>query len=122
MTIAADPRHFGARIGITAVLPTWGSAMSHHPHIHMMVPGGGISLDGERWIASRPAFLLPVHILSKLFRQLFLRQRKSAVVAIFQCPCDTSRLNTFRAIVNSSCAGMILTSTLLAASLMRSFA
>ena len=74
LTIAADPKHLGARIGITAVLHTWGSAMTHHPHVHMIVPGGGISLDGERWIASRPAFLLPVRVLSKLFRRLFLTQ------------------------------------------------
>src|SRR5476651_2044469 len=60
LAIAADPKRLGARIGITAVLHTWGSAMTHHPHIHMIVPGGGISLDDECWIASRPAFLLPV--------------------------------------------------------------
>jgi hypothetical protein len=72
MTIAADPRHLGARIGITAVLHAWGSAMTHHPHVHMIVPGGGISPDGTRWIGSRPAFLLPVRVLSKLFRRLFL--------------------------------------------------
>ena len=71
-TIAADPKHLGARIGITAVLHTWGSALTHHPHIHMIVPGGGISLDGRRWIASRPAFLLPVRVLGALFRRLFL--------------------------------------------------
>jgi hypothetical protein len=72
MTIAADPKHLGARIGITAVLHTWGSAMTHHPHVHMIVPGGGIALDGSRWISSRPAFLLPVRVLGKLFRRLFL--------------------------------------------------
>jgi hypothetical protein len=72
MTIAADPQHLGARIGITAVLHTWGSAMTHHPHVHMIVPGGGISHDGSRWITSRPAFLLPVRVLGKLFRRLFL--------------------------------------------------
>ena len=72
LTIAADPRHLGARIGITAVLHTWGSALTHHPHIHMIVPGGGISLDGQRWVSSRPAFLLPVRVLGKLFRRLFL--------------------------------------------------
>jgi hypothetical protein len=70
--IAADPKHLGARVGITAVLHTWGSAMTHHPHVHMIVPGGGISPDGTRWIGSRPAFLLPVRALSKLFRRLFL--------------------------------------------------
>ncbi len=72
LTIAADPRHLGARIGLTAVLHTWGSAMTHHPHIHMIVPGGGITLDGQRWVSSRPAFLLPVHVLSTLFRRRFL--------------------------------------------------
>jgi hypothetical protein len=72
LTIAADPRHLGARIGITAVLHSWGSAMTHHPHVHMIVPGGGIALDGTRWIASRPAFLLPVRVLGTLFRRLFL--------------------------------------------------
>jgi len=72
LRIAADPRHLGARIGITAVLHTWGSAMTHHPHVHMIVPGGGIALDGTRWISSRPAFLLPVRVLGALFRRLFL--------------------------------------------------
>jgi hypothetical protein len=72
MTIAADPKHLGARIGITAVLHTWGSAMTHHPHVHMIIPGGGISLDRRRWISSRPAFLLPVRVLGALFRRLFL--------------------------------------------------
>jgi len=72
LTIAADPRHLGARIGITAVLHSWGSALTHHPHIHMIVPGGGIALDGTRWISSRKGFLLPVRVLAKLFRRLFL--------------------------------------------------
>ena len=72
LTIAADRRHLGARIGITAVLHTWGSAMTHHPHIHLIVLGGGIKPDGSRWISSRPAFLLPVRVLGKLFRRLFL--------------------------------------------------
>jgi hypothetical protein len=72
LTIAADPQHLGARIGITAVLHTWGSALTHHPHVHMIVPGGGITPDGQRWISSRPAFLLPVRVLGKLFRRLFL--------------------------------------------------
>jgi len=74
LTIAADPKHLGARIGITAVLHTWGSAMTHHPHAHMIVPGGGIAPDGSRWISSRPAFLLPVRVLGKLFRRLFLNR------------------------------------------------
>lgn len=71
-TIAADPRHLGARIGITAVLHTWGSALTHHPHIHAVVPGGGLSADGTRWIAGRVRFFLPVRVLSRLFRRLFL--------------------------------------------------
>ena len=72
LTIAADPHHLGARIDITAVLHTWGSAMMHHPHVHMIVPGGGIAPGGMQWISSRPAFLLPVRVLGKLFRRLFL--------------------------------------------------
>ena len=73
-TIAADPKHLGARIGITSVLHTWGSAMTHHPHVHMIVAGGGISPDGERWVACRPGFFLPVRVLSRLFRRLFLEK------------------------------------------------
>src|SRR5690606_34474788 len=72
LAIAAERKHLGARIGITAVLHIWGSAMTHHPHVHMIVPGGGITPDGSRWISSRPAFLLPVRVLGKLFRRLFL--------------------------------------------------
>jgi hypothetical protein len=71
-TIAADPRHLGARIGATLVLHTWGSALTHHPHVHGIVPGGGLSPDGERWIACRPGFFLPVRVLSRLFRRRFL--------------------------------------------------
>jgi hypothetical protein len=64
----ADPKHLGARIGITSVLHTWGLAPTHHPHVHMIVPGGGISLDGTRWVPCRPDFILPVEVLSRLFR------------------------------------------------------
>lgn len=71
-TIAADPRHLGAHIGLTLVLHTWGSALTHHPHVHGVVPGGGLSLDGTRWVACRPGFFLPVRVLSRLFRRLFL--------------------------------------------------
>ncbi len=74
ITIAADPKHLGARIGITSVLHTWGSALTHHPHVHMIVPGGGISLDGKRWVSCRPGFFLPVRVLSRLFRRLFLEK------------------------------------------------
>jgi Putative transposase/Transposase zinc-binding domain len=73
LTIASDPKHLGARIGITAVLHTWGSALTHHPHVHMIVPGGGLSDNGERWIACGPTFFLPVRVLSRLFRRLFLK-------------------------------------------------
>jgi hypothetical protein len=78
LTIAADPKHLGARIGITAVLHTWGSALTHHPHIHCIVPGGGISLDGTRWLTCRPGFFLPVRVLSRLFRRLFLETLTAA--------------------------------------------
>jgi hypothetical protein len=74
ITIADDPKHLGARIGLTAVLHTWGSAMTHHPHVHMIVPGGGLSQDGSRWVPCRPAFFLPVRVLSRLFRRLFLKK------------------------------------------------
>ncbi|WP_407112447.1 IS91 family transposase [Bradyrhizobium sp. LMG 9283] len=74
LTIAADPKHLGARIGITSVLHTWGSALTHHPHVHMIVPGGGISPDGQRWVSCRPGFFLPVRVLSHLFRRLFLEK------------------------------------------------
>jgi len=72
LTIAADAKHLGARIGITSVLHTWGSAMTHHPHVHMIVPGGGVSPDGTRWVSCKPGFFLPVRVLSRLYRRLFL--------------------------------------------------
>jgi Putative transposase/Transposase zinc-binding domain len=81
LTIAADPKHLGARVGITAVLHTWGSAMTHHPHVHGIVPGGGISLDGSSWVRCRPGFLLPVRVLSKLFRRLMLGKLAAAHAA-----------------------------------------
>ena len=102
ITIAADPKHLGARIGprsgpmprkavsrlgLTAVLHTWGSALTHHPHVHIIVPGGGISPDGERWVACRPGFFLPVRVLSRLFRRLFLEQLTAA--------CHAGRLPFF---------------------------
>ena len=78
ITIAADPKHLGARIGVLSVLHTWGSALTHHPHVHMIVPGGGISLDGTRWIPCRPDFLLYVGVLSRLFRRLVLEKLAAA--------------------------------------------
>jgi hypothetical protein len=87
ITIAADPKHLGARIGLTAVLHSWGAALTHHPHVHIIVPGGGISLDGQRWISCRPGFFLPVRVLSRLFRRLFLTKLVAAH--------DASRLQFF---------------------------
>jgi Putative transposase/Transposase zinc-binding domain len=81
LTIAADPKHLGARIGITAVLHTWGSAMTHHPHLHMIVPGGGLSSDRSKWISCKPGFFLPVRVLSTLFRRLMLEKLAAAHAA-----------------------------------------
>lgn len=77
-TIAADPKHLGARIGLIVMLHTWGSALTHHPHVHCIVPGGGLSADGQRWIACRKGFFLPVRVLSRLFRRLFLEKLLAA--------------------------------------------
>src|SRR4051794_25626027 len=77
-TIAADSRHLGAEIGFTAVLHTWGQNLQHHPHIHCLVPGGGVSPDGRRWVSCRPGFFLPVRVLSRLFRRLFLEKLRAA--------------------------------------------
>jgi hypothetical protein len=77
-TIAADPKHLGAEIGFIAILHTWGQNLLHHPHLHCLVPGGGLSADGERWISCRPGFFLPVRVLSRLFRRLFLEQLQRA--------------------------------------------
>ena len=89
-TIAADPRHLGAEIGFFAVLHTWGSNLFHHPHLHCVVPGGGVSSDGRRWISSRPGFFLPVRVLSRLFRRLFLEHLQRAF--------DSGRLRFFHAL------------------------
>ena len=78
IAIAADPKHLGGRIGITAVLHSWGSAMTHHPHLHMIVSGGGITADGTRWVSCRPNFFLSVKVLSRLFRGLFLTKLRAA--------------------------------------------
>lgn len=78
LKIGMDPKHLGARLGVTAVLHTWGSAMTHHPHLHCIVPGGGISTEGQRWVSCRKGFFLPVKVLSRLFRRLFLEQLREA--------------------------------------------
>jgi putative transposase/transposase-like zinc-binding protein len=80
-TIAADPKHLGARIGLTAVLHTWGQNLDHHPHVHCIVPGGGLAPDSERWVACRPNFFLSVRVLSRQFRRLFLQYLDAAFVA-----------------------------------------
>ena len=72
LTIGVDHRHLGARLGVTFVLHTWGSAMTHHPHAHGIIPGGGLSLDGEKWVSCKSGFFLPVRVLSRLFRRLYL--------------------------------------------------
>ena len=77
-TIAADPEHLGAQIGVTLVLHTWGSALTHHPHVHGIVPGGGLAPDGQRWVACKPGFFLPVRVLSRLFRRRFLEELATA--------------------------------------------
>jgi hypothetical protein len=80
-TIAADPAHLGAEIGFLAILHTWGQNLLHHPHLHCVVPGGGLSSDGTRWIACRPGFFLPVRVLSRLFRRLFLAYLEKAFLS-----------------------------------------
>ena len=77
-TIAADPKHLGARIGLTLVLHTWGSALTHHPHVHGIVPGGGLALDADRWVACKPGFFLSVRVLSRLFRRRFTEELAAA--------------------------------------------
>src|ERR1700716_2656828 len=99
LTIAADPKHLGARIGITAVLHTWGSAMTHHPHVHMIVPGGGTSLDGRRWLSCRPSFLLPVPALSRLFRGRVLQKLRgpqAQPVAVLRPACPSRQAKGLR--------------------------
>ena len=86
-TIAADPKHLGARIGATLVLHTWGSALTHHPHVHGIVPGGGLALDANRWVPCRPGFFLPVRVLSRLFRRRFL-EALAAAHGRGQLQCD----------------------------------
>ena len=80
-TIAADRRHLGAEIGFVAVLHTWGQNLQHHPHVHCLVPGGGLALNGKRWVSCRPSFFLPVRVLSRLFRRLFLEKLRAAFAA-----------------------------------------
>ncbi len=99
--IASDPKHLGARVGITSVLHTWGSAMTHHPHVHMIVPGGGLSADGAKWIACRKNFILSVHVLSKLYQRLILeglvRLHNAGKLQFFGDHADLADTTTFNA-------------------------
>src|SRR5213079_604202 len=101
VTIAADPKHLGARVGVTSLLHTWGSALTHHPHVHMIVPGGGISLDGKSWISCRPGFFLPVRVLSRLFRRLFLEKlivaHKAGHLKFFGVQARLDNIRAFKA-------------------------
>jgi Putative transposase/Transposase zinc-binding domain len=101
LTIAADPKHLDARIGILSVLHTWGSALTHHPHVHMIVPGGGFSLDGANWVSCDPNFFLPVRVLSRLFRRLFLEKlaaaHKAGELAFFGQHAQLADAKTFAA-------------------------
>lgn len=97
--IGSDPKHLDARVGITSVLHTWGSAMTHHPHVHMIVPGGGLSADGSKWIASRKNFFLSVRVLSRLYRRFILeglvRLHKSGKLHFFGDHVDLARATAF---------------------------
>ena len=100
-TIAADPKRLGARVGMTSVLHTWGSALTHHPHVHMIVPGGGLSPDGARWVACKPGFFLHVQVLLRLFRRLFieglLALHRAGELAFFGDLTDLSEPQAFAA-------------------------
>src|SRR5258708_9680764 len=92
--MAADPKHLGAEIGFFSVLHSWGQILLHHPHLHCVVPGGGLSADGTQWISSRPGFFLPVRVLSRLVRRLFLEYLLQAFYTVklpFCCSLDTLR-------------------------------
>ncbi|SFF13625.1 Transposase zinc-binding domain-containing protein [Sulfitobacter brevis] len=101
--IAADPKHLGARVGITSVLHTWGSAMTHHPHVHMIVPGGGLSVDGAKWIACRKNFFLSVRVLSRLYRRFILeglvRLHKAGKLQFFGNHADLVDMTKFAAVL-----------------------
>jgi hypothetical protein len=105
LTIAADKKRLGARIGITSVLHTWGSAMTHHPHVHMIVPGGGLSEDGDRWIGCKPQFFLPVRVLSRLFRRLVVEMLgaayKAGKLAFFGAHATLAETHAFAAFLGT---------------------
>ena len=103
LAIAADPKRLGARIGITAVLHTWGSAMTHHPHVHMIVPGGGLSLDGARWVAARANFLVHVNVLARLFRgkmlAMLMDAHRAGQLKFFNSHAELADKRTFKRFV-----------------------
>jgi len=102
LTIAADPKRLGAKLAVTFVLHTWGSALTHHPHVHGIVPGGGLSLDGERWIQCRSGYFLPVRVLSRLFRRLYLEKlyQQYAQLQFFSEHTDLREEESFRKWIN----------------------
>ena len=106
LAIAADPKRLGARIGITAVLHTWGSAMTHHPHVHMIVPGGGLSLDGARWVAARANFLVHVNVLARLFRgkmlAMLMDAHRAGQLKFFNTKAGLADKRTFKRFVGSA--------------------
>lgn len=118
-TIAADPKHLGGELGFIAILHTWGQTLTHHPHIHCLVPGGALSSDG-RWIACRPRFFLPVHVLSRLFRRLFLERLQAAHAARRLCfhygflanGCRRARLATIRRLLPGTRAAPVEPATI----------
>jgi len=101
VTIAADPKRLGARVGMTSVLHTWGSALTHHPHVHMIVPGGGLSPDGNQWVSCKPGFFLHVRVLSRLFRRLFVEDllalHRAGNLAFFGDLADLAEPDAFAA-------------------------
>jgi Putative transposase len=105
-TIAADPKHLGAEIGFFAVLHSWGQNLLFHPHLHCVVPGGGLSPDGDRWVSCRPRFFMPVRVLSSFFRRLFLELLQKAFdpgqLHFFSSPPSTSRPRCLRCLSRSS--------------------
>jgi len=102
LAIASDPKRLGARIGVTAVLHTWGSALTHHPHVHMIVPGGGLSLDGTRWVAARSNFLVHVNLLARLFRgkmlAMLMHAHDAGEFEVLQHPCRACRQENVQAL------------------------
>lgn len=115
LRIAADPKHLGAKIGVTMVLHTWGSALTHHPHVHCIVPGGGVSKDGASWVACRPGFFLPVRVLSRLFRRLMLERLAAAhgagTLRFVGDHLALKQRDAFRAFLRGHCIGAIGWST-----------